>query len=184
MVLFRIKYRVLKLLHSTGRGKRFSTTFYYNLALALTKSMDHEQFNIDAHTLPYCSSDSQIMDLLTRWSISRLNQLDPSLPLRARLIRYQPLVIIQLIKTELITKYNSIDQLQEYFRTNRTLFISLAKREPKAMCRLAIEHLNRLEKHRRVLPAFVENVQKRLLDKAPNEMIELLLLAAQNQPGQ
>jgi hypothetical protein len=40
-----------------------------------------------------------------------------------------------------------------------------------------------LEKHKKILPAFIEAEQKRLFDKAPDEMIKLISLVASYQPG-
>lgn len=146
--------------------------------------MDHDRFNIDAHTVPYCSSAEQIMDLFSRWSISRWDQIDSTSPLRSKLLTYQPLVAIQLLKNDLELKYHSIEEVKDYFRLNRPVFLSLTQKEPKAMCRLCIDHLNRLDKSNRVLPSFVQEKQTIMFARAPSEMIELLLLVGQYQPGE
>ncbi|CAF1154529.1 unnamed protein product [Rotaria sordida] len=179
----RIKHHILKSLHKECRSKKFSTSFYYNLACTLTSSIDHNQFNIDAHTLPYCSTTEQIEDLLSRWSISRFDQIENTSPLRSKLLRYQTLIAIRLIKNDLASKYNVNDELESYFRNNRELFLFLAQQEPKVMCRFAIEHLKRLDKHKRILPEFIYEKQKRMFAKAPDEMIELISLTATYQPG-
>ncbi|CAF3757364.1 unnamed protein product [Rotaria sordida] len=51
------------------------------------------------------------------------------------------------------------------------------------MCHLAIEHVNQLEKHKRVLPAFILSKEKRMFDKALDGMIQLITLVASHQPG-
>ena len=183
MYFSRIKHTLLKCLHKECRSKSFSSSFYYNLACVLTSSLDHDQFNLDAHTLPYCSSAEQISDLLSRWSLSRFEQIDQTSPLRSKLLRYQPLVAIELIEKDLALKHNSDETLSNYFVVHRELLFNLAQREPKAMCRLAIGHLSRLNKHKRFLPEFIEEKQKRMFDKAPEEMIELIRLAASHHPG-
>jgi hypothetical protein len=88
-----------------------------------------------------------------------------------------------LIKGDLRDKYTNYEKIWNYCRQNGQLFELLAKKEPKAMCRFAIEHINRLEKHRKILPGFIESEQKRMFDKAPDEMIELISLVASYQPG-
>ena len=181
--MFRIKYDLLKCLHKECRSKKFSSSFYYNLACTLTASLDHDQFNIDAQTLPYCSSADQIAALLSRWSLSRFEQIEQTSPLRSKLLRSQPLVAIELIQHDLALRCNSDERLVDYFLVHRELHLDLAQREPKAMCRLAIEHLHRLSKHKRFLPDFIVEKRKRLFAKAPEEMIELIVLAGSHQPG-
>jgi hypothetical protein len=51
------------------------------------------------------------------------------------------------------------------------------------MCHLAIELIKRLEKHKRILPEFIESQQEFIFNKAPDEMIELIILVASYQPG-
>ncbi len=179
--MFSIKHQILKYLHHIHCLKT-SSTFFYNLACQLTESLHHDEFNIDAHTLPFCSSD-QIMDLLSRWSLTRYNQICFSSSFCSKLIRYRPLIVIELIKGDLRDKYTNYEKIWNYCRQNGQLFELLAKKEPKAMCRFAIEHINRLEKHRKILPGFIESEQKRMFDKAPDEMIELISLVASYQPG-
>ncbi|CAF4405740.1 unnamed protein product, partial [Rotaria sordida] len=50
------------------------------------------------------------------------------------------------------------------------------------MCHLAIEHVNQLEKHKRVLSAFILSKEKRMFDKALDGMIQLITLVASHQP--
>lgn len=159
-----------------------SSSFFYNLVCHLTQSFDHDEFNIDAHTLPYCSFN-QIIDLLSQWSLTRYSQIHFSSPFRSKLIRYQPLIVIHLIKGDLNNKYTDDDELSNYFRENKKLFEFLTKKEPKTMCHFAIEHVNRLEKHKKMLPAFIEAEEERIFKKAPDEMIKLISLVASYQPG-
>jgi hypothetical protein len=120
------------------------------------------------------------MDLLSQWSLIRFSQIYFSSPFRSKLIRYQPLIVIHLIKGDLITNN---DTFWNYCREHKTIFELLTKKEPKAMCHLAIEHVNRLEKYKKILPAFIQSEQEHLFDKAPDEMIELITLVASYQPG-
>lgn len=159
-----------------------SRSFFYELACSLTESLHHEQFNIDAHVLPFCSSD-QILDLLSRWSLVRYNQISCSSPLRSKLARYQPLISIHLIHGDLREKYMNYDELWKYSREHRQLFALLARKQPKAMCQFALEYANRLENQKKILPHFVMSEQKRLFDKAPDEMIDLISSVASFQPG-
>ncbi len=179
--MFSIKHQILKYLHHIPYLK-MSSSFFYNLACQLTQSFHHDEFNIDAHTLPFCSLD-QIMNLLSRWSLTCYNQICFSSSFCSKLIRYRPCIVIHLIQGDLHDKYTDYYELWNYCRQNRQLLGLLAKKEPKAMCCFAIEHVNRLEKHRKILPAFIESEQKRMFDKAPNEMIELISLVATYQPG-
>jgi hypothetical protein len=93
------------------------------------------------------------------------------------------LIVIHLIQGDLNDKYTNSDELWNYFRINKQLFELLAKKEPRAMCHFVIEHVNRLEKDKKVLPAFVESKQEYLFAKAPEEMIKLISLVASYQPG-
>ncbi len=181
MNFFSIKHQILKYLHHVHILK-ISSSFLFNLACHLTQSFHHDEFNIDANTLPFCSLN-QIIDLLSRWSLTCYSQIYFSSSFSSKLIRYQPLIIIHLIKGDLNNKYINDDELWNYFRENRKLFEFLAKKEPKAMCHFAIEYVQRLEKHKKILPAFIEAEQKRLFDKAPDEMIKLISLVASYQPG-
>ena len=172
---------MLKSLHHIYCVKK-SPSFFYDLACQLTESLHHEQFNIDAHLLPFCSSN-QIMDLLSRWSLTRYRQISISSPLRSKLARYQPLIIIHLIKGDLREKHGGYDELWKYARDNKQLLEFLARKEPKAMCDFALKYVNHSENRKKILPQFVESEQKRLFDKAPDRMIELISSAASLQPG-
>ncbi len=123
------------------------------------------------------------MNLLSRWSLTRYSQISYSSSFCSKLIRYQPLIVIHLIQGDLNDKYTNSDELWNYFRINKQLFELLAKKEPRAMCHFVIEHVNRLEKDKKVLPAFVESKQEYLFAKAPEEMIKLISLVASYQPG-
>ncbi|CAF3417336.1 unnamed protein product [Rotaria sp. Silwood1] len=176
-----IKHQILKYLHNIHCLK-ISSSFFYDLACHLPKLYHHDEFNIDAHTLPFCSSN-QIMKLLSQWSLTRYSQIHFSSSFHSKLIRYQPLIVIHLIKGDLIDKYTNNDILLKYYRDNKELFELLARKEPKAMCHFAIEHVHRLEKHKRLLPAYIVSEVKRMFDKAPDEMIQLITLVASHQPG-
>lgn len=145
----------------------------------MTESLHHEQFNIDAHLLPFCSSN-QIIDLLSRWSLTRYSQISCSSPLRSKLARYQPLICIHLIQGDLRDKYVDYEELWKYSREHKQLFEFLARKEPKAMCNLALEYVKNPKK---ILPQFVKSEQKRLFDKAPDQMIELISSVASFQSG-
>ncbi|CAF3920103.1 unnamed protein product [Rotaria sordida] len=67
-----IKYQILEYLHHIHCLK-ISSSFFYELACHLTQLFHRDQFNIDAHTLPFCSSN-QIMKLLSHWSFTRYSQ--------------------------------------------------------------------------------------------------------------
>ncbi|CAF1313648.1 unnamed protein product [Adineta steineri] len=176
-----IKHQILKYLHHIHCLK-ISLTFFYDLAHSLTQTFHHDEFNIDAHTLPFCSKD-QIIKLLSQWSITSYNQISFSTSFSSKLIRYQPLIVIQLINNDLIHKHFDNNKMIIYWRKNKKLFELLVKKEPKAICRLAIEYISRLENHERILPAFIFFQQKHLFNKASNEMIELITLVASYQPG-
>lgn len=98
-------------------------------------------------------------------------------------MRHQRLIIIDLIKNDLNNKYTDDLELWNYFRQNKKLLEFLAKKEPKAMCQFAIQHVNRLEKHKKMLPGFIEVRQEHMFDKAPDEMIQLISSVASYQPG-
>jgi hypothetical protein len=181
---FRIKHHIIKCLHKIARPQKFSTSFFYKLACDLTSSFAHSEFNIDAHTLPFCSTPEQIQDLLSRWSLSRFEQINKTSPLSQKLIHYQPRVTIELLQNGLASKYGNDDELESYIRDNRDVFLSLVEQQPKAMCCFTIKHLKQLNTRKRILPDFIQQKQKRLFDKAPAEMIELISLVAAHEPGQ
>ncbi|CAF0890845.1 unnamed protein product [Adineta steineri] len=170
------KYRVLQDLHRHKYLKK-SSTFFCSLASHLTETYHHSQYNIDAHLLPFCTKD-QIFDLLSRWSLKRIEQIDFS----SALIRYQPRIIIDLIRNDLKEKKSNHEKFRSYFRDNDKLFEAIAKKQPKELIRLTIEYLNQLEKHERFLPSIIESKKQYFFKKAPSEMIELITIVASNQP--
>ncbi|CAF0890863.1 unnamed protein product [Adineta steineri] len=168
------KYRVLQDLHRHKYLKK-SLTFFYSLASHLTKTYHHSQYNIDAHLLPFCTKD-QVFDLLSRWSLKRLEQINCT----SALVRYQPGAIIDLIRNDLKEKKLNHEKFRSYFRDNNELFKAMAKKQPKELVVLAVEYLNQLEKHERLVPNIIESKQKHFFKKAPNEMIELITIVASN----
>ncbi|CAF3107678.1 unnamed protein product, partial [Rotaria sp. Silwood2] len=52
---------------------------------------------------PLCRTD-QIIDLLSRWSLKRLEQIDSTSAFYSKLILYQPRIVIHLIKGDLNEK--------------------------------------------------------------------------------
>ncbi|CAF4051216.1 unnamed protein product [Adineta steineri] len=171
------KYRILQDLHRHKYLKK-SSTFFYSLASHLTETYHHSQYNIDAHLLPFCTKD-QIFDLLSRWSLKRLEQISCT----SALIRYQPRAIIDLIRNDLKEKKSNHKKFRSYFRDNNELFKAMAKKQPKELVVLAVEYLNQLEKHERLVPNIIESKKQYFFKKAPNEMIELITIVASNQPG-
>ncbi|CAF4880269.1 unnamed protein product, partial [Rotaria sp. Silwood1] len=176
-----LKNQILENLHQIDCLKK-SSSFFYNLAYHLTESYHHDQYNLDAYLVPFCSKD-QILNLLSRWSIKRLEQIDSSSLFRSKLIYYQPLIIIHLIQCDLNEHKSNNEKFSNYFQENNRLLSSLAKKETKAIFHLTIEYINQLEKHKRFLPHFIASEQKYFFKKMPNEMIELITIVASNQPG-
>ncbi len=171
----------MKNLHQVYALKK-SSSFFYDLACRLTETNNHQQYNIDAHLLPFCKRE-QIFDLLSRWSIKRLEQIDSSSPVYSKLIRYQPFIIIHLIKEDLNEKKKDYEKFSNYFKVNEKLIGLIAEKEPKELICLFIDYLNQLEKHQRFLPNLIQSKQKYFFNKVPNEMIQLITIAASNQPG-
>jgi hypothetical protein len=171
----------LKDLHRIDSLKS-SSSFFYDLACHLTESNDHQQYNIDAHLVPFCSKD-QILDLLSRWSIKRIEQIDSSSAFYSKLLCYQPLIVIDLIKNDLNEKKTNKEKFGNYFRDNDKLIQVIADKEAKELIRLIIQYVNQLENHQRILPTIIQSKQKDFFKKAPNEMIELITIVASNQPG-
>ncbi|CAF1219378.1 unnamed protein product [Adineta steineri] len=171
------KYRILQDLHRHKYLKK-SSTFFYSLASHLTQTNHHSQYNIDAHLLPFCTKE-QIFDLLSRWSLKHLEQIDCS----SALIRYQPRVIIDLIRNDLKEKKSNHEKFRSYFRDNYTLCEAIVKKYPKELIRLIIEYVNELEKHERFLPTIIRSKQEYFFKKAPSEMVELITIVASSQSG-
>ncbi|CAF4787876.1 unnamed protein product [Rotaria sp. Silwood1] len=176
-----LKNQILENLHQIDCLKK-SSSFFYNLVYHLTESYHHDQYNLDAYLVPFCSKD-QILNLLSRWSIKRLEQIDSSSLFRSKLIYYQPLIVIHLIQCDLNEHKSNNEKFLNYFQENNRLLSSLAKKETKAIFHLTIEYINQLEKHKRFLPHFIASEQKYFFKKMPNEMIELITIIASNQPG-
>ena len=179
-IYFSLKHEIFRNIHQTTCSK--NPSFFYDLLCHLTKTFAHNQFNLSSYLLPFCTRD-QILDLLSRWSIKGLEQIDPSSFLTTKLICYQPLIIIHLIKEDLNEKISNKTNLSDYLRKNQSLFNLLTEKETKAMCHLALEHVKRLPKHERVLPYFCASKQTICFKRAPDEMIELITLAASHTPG-
>ncbi|CAF4476503.1 unnamed protein product, partial [Rotaria sp. Silwood2] len=148
-----LKHQILKDLHRIDCLKK-SSSFFYDLACHLTESNNHEQYNIDAYLLPFCKYD-QIIDLLSRWSLKRFEQVDLTSAFYCKLIRYQPLIIIHLMKADLNEYKNDYEKFSNYFNKKYKTFDLIAKKEPKELMNLTIEYLNQLEKHKRFLPYFI-----------------------------
>jgi hypothetical protein len=68
-----------------------------------------------------CTKD-QILDLLSRWSIQRFEQIDCSAAFYSKLIRYQPLIVIHLIKNDLKEEKTNKEKLSSYFQHNSKVF--------------------------------------------------------------
>ncbi|CAF1012073.1 unnamed protein product [Rotaria sp. Silwood1] len=125
-----LKNKILKDLHRVDCLKK-SSSFYYDLACHLTESNNHDQYNIDAYLVPFCKYD-QIIDLLSRWSLKRVEQI-----------------------SDLNENKNDYEKFSNYFHENNKIFDLIAKKEPKGLMNLTIEYLNQLEKHKRFLPYFI-----------------------------
>jgi len=93
------------------------------------------------------------------------------------------LIIIYLIKGDLNEKKTNSEQFENYFRENEKLFNLIFKKETKELILLIIEYLNQLKSHKRFLPDIIQSNQKYFFKKSPNEMIQLITIAASNQPG-
>ncbi|CAF4820257.1 unnamed protein product [Rotaria sp. Silwood1] len=177
-----LKHQILKDLHRIDCLKK-SSSFFYDLACHLTESNNHEQYNIDAYLLPFCKYD-QIIDLLSRWSLKRFEQIDLTSAFYCKLIRYQPLIIIHLMKADLNEYKNDYEKFSNYFNKKYKTFDLIAKKEPKELLNLTIEYLNQLEKHKRFLPYFIHCNDTYFFEKCPEEMIQIITIIASNQPGQ
>ncbi|CAF3665730.1 unnamed protein product [Rotaria sp. Silwood1] len=87
-----LKHQILKDLHRIDCLKK-SSSFFYDLACHLTESNNHEQYNIDAYLLPFCKYD-QIIDLLSRWSLKRVEQISLISAFYLKLIHYINLLLL------------------------------------------------------------------------------------------
>ncbi|CAF4467932.1 unnamed protein product [Rotaria sp. Silwood2] len=177
-----LKHQILKDLHRVDCLKK-SSSFFYDLACHLTESNNHEQYNIDAYLVPFCKYD-QIIDLLSRWSLKRFEQINLSSAFYFKLIRYQPLIIIHLMKADLNEYKNDYEKISNYFNKKYETFQLISKKEPKTLMNLTIEYLNQLEKHKRFLPYFIHCNDTYFFEKCPEEMIQIITIIASNQPGQ
>ena len=175
------KTQLLEYLHHLTHLKK-SPSFFYDIVCCLTKSNYHDQYNLDAHLVPFCSKE-QILNLLSQWSISNLEKIDSNSLFYSKLIHYQPHIVIHLIRCSLHEKKINHQQFSSYLQNKDRTLLLIAKNEPKAICRLAIEYVHQLEQHERLLPYFIQSKQKYFFKKAPDEMIELITLIASHQPG-
>jgi len=123
------------------------------------------------------------LDLLSRWSINCLKQIDSSSAFYYKLIKHQPSIIIHLIKGDLNQIKRNSEKFSNYFYENKKMIGLIAEKEPKELIYLFLEHLNQLEKHQRFLPDIIQSKQKYFFKKFPNEMIQLITIVASNQPG-
>ncbi|UJR24725.1 hypothetical protein I4U23_006099 [Adineta vaga] len=176
-----MKNQILRNLNRIDSLKK-SPSFFYDLLCRLNETNHHDQYNIDAYLLPFCSKD-KIIEILSHWSITRIEQMDQNSPLYFKLVFYQPTVIIELIKNDINNKKNNKEKYIKYFRENTKIFEGLIKKQPKEIVRLAIEYVNHLEKYRRFLPLIIESYLEYLFKVVPNEIIELITIIAANEPG-
>ncbi|CAF3580917.1 unnamed protein product, partial [Rotaria sp. Silwood2] len=107
------KKKLLKNLHRINYLIK-SNSFFYDLICHLTKTNNHNQYNIDAHLVQFCKKD-QIVDLLSQWSIKRLEQIDCSSSFYSKLIRYQPIIVIDLIRGDLNENKKDNEKFSNYF---------------------------------------------------------------------
>ncbi|CAF4966573.1 unnamed protein product [Rotaria sp. Silwood1] len=136
-----------------------------------------------AHLVPFCKHD-QIIDLLSRWSLKCFEQINLTSAFYSKLICYQPLIIIHLMKADLNEYKNDYEKFSNYFNKKYKTFDLIAKKEPKELLNLTIEYLNQLEKHKRFLPYFIHCNDTYFFEKCPEEMIQIITIIASNQPGQ
>ena len=143
-MFYSLKHQILRGLNRIDILKK-SSSFFFDLASRLTETNNYLQYNIAAHTIPFCNKE-QILNLLSRWSIKRLEQIDRSTAFYSKLIRYQPLIIIHLIKEDLNQIKINKEKFSNYFEENEKLFQLIYKKVPKQLIHLAIQYLNQLEK--------------------------------------
>ena len=173
-----VKSRLLSDLHHS----KLSSSFFVSLLTRLTSNHSHEEWNIGGCLLAYCPKD-QIMAVLSRWSLKRFEQLDRSSVLYATLCRSHPDLLIELIRADLEHHKEDQSQLAKYFREKSSAFTSIAKRETKRFARLALDYLHLLDASRRFLPAVIQQLQKDFFRRAPDEMIEMIGIAASIERG-
>ena len=179
--IFSLKNNILKDLHRIKLLKN-SPSFFYDLVCRLTETKHHEECNIDAHLVSFCKKE-QVLDLFSRWSITRLEQIDKSSPFYFKLIKYQPSVVIHLIRGDLNQIKTNQEIFLSYFQQKDKILQLLVNSQAKELVSLFIEHLNQVEKHQRFLPSIVDSKQVLFFRKAPEEMIELITIVASTQPG-
>ena len=124
------------------------------------------------------------MPILSRWSVKRFEQLDRSSVLHAKLLRFHPDLMIELIRADLEHIKEDQDQLRKYFRENGSAFTSIAERETKRFARLVIDYLHLVDKSHRYLPYVVEQLRTEFFRRAPDEMIEMIGIAGSIERGQ
>lgn len=83
----------------------------------MTENNSHESYNLDAHLVSHCSNE-QILELISSWSITRLDQIDRKSAFYLKLLRYQPLIILHLIKEDFLERKFHSKKCSEYFREN------------------------------------------------------------------
>lgn len=152
------------------------------MASRLTETNNYVRYNIAAHTIPFCTKE-QILNLFSRWSIKRLEQIDRTSAFYSKLVRYQPSIIIHLVKEDLNEIKINKDKFSKYFTENLNLFQLIYKKVPKELIHLAIQYLNQLEKHQRLLPEVIYRNQKYFFKKVPEQFIELITIVGSTQPG-
>lgn len=144
--------------------------------------MNYEEYNLGGNLLPYCSLE-QINNLLSRWSIQSLKQLDQHSSLVVKLCEHQPSIILKLIKEDLRLFNKTDEKYFDYFNDKSNLLELVFRKQSKELIDLFIDYLNPLENHQRLFPAILSKYQKYFFEKCPNEMIELISIVATNQKG-
>ncbi len=176
-----MKNQILSCLHRVQLLKK-SSSFFYDLTCRLTETNDHGEYNLDGHLVPFCKKE-QILDILSRWSINSLKQIDSLSVFYSKLIKYQASIIIHLIKSDLNQIKTNYEKFSNYFRDNKKVVELIAEKEPRELVNLFLEYLNQLEKHQRFLPDIIQSKQIFFFKKVPNEMIELIAIVASRKSG-
>lgn len=159
-----------------------SSSFFKDIIIKLTETFNPNEYNINAHLIPFCNKD-QILKIFSQWSFKSLEQFNLKSTFFTKLIHYQPVIIIELIKQDLIEKKLKNENISKYFIENENLFNALSKKVPKELICLVIEHFKMLENHKRILPSFIQANQEYFFKKVPNEMIELITMISIHKKG-
>jgi hypothetical protein len=153
---------------------------YFQIASTLTaQGHHHSEDHLDVHLVQHCTHENA-SQLLSGWNIATLNQLttDSTSRLAQKLIKYQPLLVLNLLRTEL---HGKKQDLVKFLADNDKQLSQLSTKQPvrayEELIQFAIACIQKIKTSKFsvkiLLPNFIQQNMRQYLAKVPKHMIQL-----------